>query len=298
MIKKLKPNKNNIETYLPIFSGFYQSYWSEPSFDGEADYYGLPDNFDFTIFLNWDDYYNKLSKYFCDCIESKMDQFIETIEFQRIYSPKEYNFSNDAIYCIIRPKKQAIQDYIYNNKVTFEKYLKDNLKSYDGFISHHSYDFDNWEINTKKFKQFDKTIDPKGFNLGFILSFIANNEEIDENNAFEDANGQVFVSEFLNKEFYELVKDIQGNEFINKENVIEANQSGWNLLNLTKEIQSIKDFVKNNYEYYNVYDLTLREFSDIKTGFLNTLSDYIYIEKIINFQINEIESHNLKLDLK
>lgn len=296
--KTLKPNRNNIETYLPIFTGFYGSQWDEPDFYGEAEHFGLPENFDFTAFFNYRDYQNALSKYFCDCVESDMKKWIERIDFQSLQSPKEYNFTNDSINCIIRPKTKEISAYIYANKEQFSKYLETHLKSRSGFMSFHSYDFETWEENTNKFKSFDKSKDNRGFNLGFILSFIAENEGLEENNVFEDASSNVFVSEYLNQDFYDLVKDMDENEFINRDNLIEAKQTGCNLLNIPEQIEFIKKFVRENYTKPNVKELALNEFSEIETGFYDTLSDFIYIERVIDWQIKEIENKTLSLYLK
>lgn len=297
-IKTLKPNRNNIETYLPIFSGYYGSRWDEPYFEGEADHYGLPSDFPFWDYLNWHDYKEALNKFFCDCVEVEMRDFIEIVEYQRMHSPKKYNFTNDSIYCIIRPKKQAIADYIYTNKQAFEKYLEDHLKSRDGFISWHSYQFEEWEINTKKFKSWDKDVDSAGFNLGFVLSFIADNEGLEENQVFEESDSHVYVSEFMTEEFYALVDALEGNEFINKDKLIDAKKNGEAVMDLIEQIELIKKFVRENYTSINVKDLTLAHFSEIETGFYDTLEDFIYIEKVINAQISEIESHTLTLELK
>lgn len=297
-MKTLKPNRNNIETYLPIFTGFYGSQWQELDFYGEAEHYGLPDKFDFDHFMNYQLYHETLSKYFCDCVESEMSEWIELIEYQRLNSPKEYNFTNDSIYCIIRPKKTSIKKYIFDYEQEFRRYLSDNLKSRDGFISDHSYEFADWQEMTKNFTAFDKASDKRGFNLGFILSFIAQNEGFDENNVFEDANNEVSPSEFLSKEFYDMINEMEsGNGFINKDAVSEAKQNGDHLLNMPEQIQLIKDFVKENYTKANVKELTIDEFSEVETGLCQTLSDFIYISDVIAWQINEIEQNTLCLDL-
>lgn len=294
-MKTLKPNRNNIETYLPIFGGFYGSIYGDSDFYGEAEYYGLPAKFDFWPFFKQDEYYNALSKYFCDCVESAMSEFIERVDFQSLYSPREYNFKNDSINCIIRPKKKAIAAYIYANKEAFCEYLKEHLKSRDGFISSHSHYFEDWEINTKKFTAWDKEFDSRGFNLGFVLSFIAGNEDLTEENTFDEYNAHVYQNEFLNDEFYEMVDTIEGNEFVNKENLINARQNNDQVLNLPEQIELIKKFVRENYLNLNVRELTLATFSDIETGLCQTLADFLYIDKIIASQMQEIENKTLEL---
>ena len=202
--KSLKANRNNIETYLPLFNGFYGSYWSEPEFEGEIEHYNLPRNFPFWDYLNWSEYYEDLSKAITNKVEELLSDFVEKIEYQNLYSPKYYNFSNDSINCIIRPKKAAIKAYIYENKEAFEKYLESNLKSRDGFISFHSYHFEDWQNDTKNFTAWDKKIDSKGFNLGFVLNFICHNEKIDYTELYYGTDG-VYASNYLNAEFDEII---------------------------------------------------------------------------------------------
>lgn len=294
-IKDLKPNRNNIETYLPVFTGFYGSYWSEPDFLGEAEHFNLPEDFDFSAFMEWDKYYEALSKYFCNCVESEMSDFIERIDFQALQSPKEYNFTNDSINCIIRPKKQAIKNYIFANEAEFRIYLEERLKSRSGFTSFYSYDFADWQEMTNNFTVFDKSKDAKGFNLGFILEFIAQNEDLEEMNVFENANNNVFVTEYLNQEFDDLLKDTEESGFINRDNLIDAKQSGYKLLNLTEQIAFIQKFVRENYTKPNVKELAINSFSDIETGLYDTLSDFIYIDKVVDTQIKEIENNTLEI---
>lgn len=295
-MKTLKPNRNNIETYLPIFTGFYESIF-EPDFETESEYYGLPENFDFFKFFDYSKWHAALSKYFCDCVESAMSEFIEAIEFQSLCSPREYNFSSDSINCIIRPKKKAIQTYIYEHKRAFEKYLEEHLKSRDGFHSFHSYSFEDWEINTQKFKSWDKSLDSHGFNLGFVLEFIADNEELNERDVFDDFSIEVSQSEYLNEDFYKLIEDFEGNQFVNMESFVYARQNGYKIHNLIKQIEIIKAFVRDNYLKLNVAELTLSKFESEPTGYLDTLADYLYIDKIIAAQMQEIESKTLELAL-
>jgi len=178
-----------IETYLPIFSGFYETHW-------QFDYNYVGD------FINEDRKeknlyssanFNKLkiddSSYeidvvnlFCESLPDFMEDFITSIELQRIVSPKQYNFSNDSANVIIDAKIENITKFIYENKEKFCEFLKSRYKSYDGFISHYDYDFESWESDTKNFTDF--SID--GHRLGAILDFIACLLKIDNYTIFEN----------------------------------------------------------------------------------------------------------------
>lgn len=87
-LKKLIPNRNNFETFLPIFHGFYGSIWDEPDFYGEAENYGLPENFPFWEYVNWTDYKKDLSIAFCNAVESHLSEYIERLDYIELDSPQ------------------------------------------------------------------------------------------------------------------------------------------------------------------------------------------------------------------
>jgi len=178
-----------IETYLPVFSGFYETQWQfdynyieeiikedrkEKHIYSSADFDNLKiDNSSYEI---------DVVKLFCEALPDFMEDFITSIELQKIISPKAYNFSNDSANVIIDVKIENITKFIYENKEKFCEFLKSRYKSYDGFISHYDYDFESWESNTKNFTDF--SID--GHRLGAILDFIACLLKIDNYTIFEN----------------------------------------------------------------------------------------------------------------
>lgn len=269
--KKLKPNKNNFETYLPGFYGFYNSLWDEPDFYGEAEHYGLSDKFPFWDYVKWGEYYEALAKSFCDTIEKAMSKWIERIEYTGIWSPKEYNFVNDKVECIIRPRKKAVQKFIYDNKEDFEQYLVDHHKSRDGFISFHPHDFESWEQTTKKFTDFS---DHKSgyIMLGSVLNFIADvenrerDEQIDHMMLYYGAD-DIYISEFYTDEFYKIVD----------------------------RTDEIKKFVKDNYMHENVRELALEKFTgeEAEEKYKNLSEEKV--KDAINEAINEIEEQTIRM---
>lgn len=199
--KKLKPNRNNIETFLPLFNGFYGSFWDEPDFYGEAEHYGLPEDFDFYEHLNWAEYKNALCVKITNKVEELLSDYVEKIEFQHLNSPQYYNFKNDSIYCIIRPKKQAIIDYINANRPQLSEYLERKFKSRDGFISFYSYSIEVWE---QEYTNWWKNWSGKGIYLGTILDFILENEKTEYSELYFATEG-VYASEYLNESFNDIV---------------------------------------------------------------------------------------------
>lgn len=259
--KPLKVNKNNIETYLPIFTGFYGSEWDEPDFYGEAEHYNLPEKFDFADYINWTEYKEELSKAITNKVEELLSDFVEVIEYQNLSSPQYYNFSNDSINCIIRPKKQAIRDYIYANLTQFDKYLQDNYKSRDGFISSYSWDFNDWIYYTKNFTDYTTN----GHYLGAILNFIAEQEKIEYIDLYYGTEN-VYISNFYTPEFYEIVEG---------------------------KINEIKPFIQENYNKVSNDEL-MRQIEE-KYEQEETLN--LIVQTAQNC-IKDIENNTMKLELK
>ena len=180
------------ETYLPVFKGFYGSIF-EPDETNEIDYINelraekeLPEiDYDDCKF-NYSEYYKDVSKCLVDEIADELSEFVESIEFQQLKSPQFYNFTNDYIDVIIKPKQDAIINYIHNYKSEWKKYLMDNYKSYNGFIS--SYDCfpesDDWN---------DYNIINGKHQLGSALNFIAENEGINEIDVWDFIVGNVCI---------------------------------------------------------------------------------------------------------
>ena len=163
-----------IETWLPVFPGFYNTIF-EPDETSEIDYInservnkGLCElEFD-AIKFDYEQYENDIAESCCDYIESLLsDKFIKKLKFQKIRSPREYNFINDSVDIEITLTTENIKN--------IEKYLSDHLElfakyiytSYDGFWSHYSNDVDSWLGEDCLYHTHQ---------LGSILQFIIMNE--------------------------------------------------------------------------------------------------------------------------
>lgn len=176
------------ETYLPIFSGFYNTQW-------EFDYNYIEDfikeerkeknlfskvNFN-DLKIDYNNFEIDIVNLFCEVLPDFLPDFITSCKLQEVIRPKEYNFKNDSANVLIDVKIENIKAFIYANKEKFSEFLKSRYKSCDGFISWYSYDFETWENETKKFSDF--TIN--GHYLGAVLDFIAIMLEIDNFTMYE-----------------------------------------------------------------------------------------------------------------
>lgn len=190
--------KTRIETYLPIFSGFYHTIWDESDrhleyeLDNESDF---RENFpkldavpwEFIKDNAWDtvnyaagclavsqdivDHFPEFMKY---TLPEEFADMVTDCQFQKLVSPREYNFTNDGIDVEIEVDLALIQKYLKENDTAFGDYLKRRYTSRSGFFSSYPNDAEGWEEKTDGFTELS------GHYLGSILQFIAENEGGDD----------------------------------------------------------------------------------------------------------------------
>lgn len=177
------------ETYLPLFSGFYGSHWDEPDFYGEDEYFNLPKDMEFWEFIDWDAYHTHIAEKMTDKVEELLEDFVESIEFQSVCSPKYYNYSNDSINVVVEFDENVLIEYIKDNGEEFDKYIKDNYSSYDGFVSFHSSNSIEW---------LDEWLEDK-HKVGSVLQFICENEGLEEPWDLDDCHYSLFYKEEIDK---------------------------------------------------------------------------------------------------
>ena len=177
-----------IETYLPLFPGFYNSNLDEyidslqeselEHINSQREEKGLDP-------IEWGDctWNNKelmvkISKSFCNAIESKLDELIPTasILFQEIISPKFYNYSTDSVNIEIDIDIDKVKGLLEDNKEEFATYLKENYSSHEGFTSFHPNTYEDW------MEEFDEKI---SHNLGSALTFLLIHEYTEEEVMFD-----------------------------------------------------------------------------------------------------------------
>src|SRR5690606_40790495 len=98
MVKYIKLiNMKTIKSYLPVFNGFYNT-WFEPDY-AEINIMEEYENLGFEDFeFDYKDYRNRVSEACVGAVENQLkDLFDISIEFEGVYSPREYNFTNDYI---------------------------------------------------------------------------------------------------------------------------------------------------------------------------------------------------------
>jgi hypothetical protein len=163
-----------IETYLPVFPGFYGTIF-EPNEDGEIEHFNdlreqnklTPVKYERFKF-DYENYQNDIGRNCCKFIQNELSGFVSSINFETIQSPREYNFVNDSINCEIELSDENIVNiiqFLQNNKELFGEYLRVNLTSCSGFISYYSNSLDLWLDQINEALQHETK-------LGIILEFI------------------------------------------------------------------------------------------------------------------------------
>ena len=190
----------SVETYLPIFSGHYEGYLQgkiDDAIELELEHYSSIDRERTLTTFNSDkiqiDYpaiKESAGEYFTDKVKDELSEYITDITYQATYSPRFYNFGNDSINVSIEPIPLKISSYIYGERNAFERYVKDRYTSRPGFISSHPDTFEEWETDTKSFKDYSKN----SHVLGTLLDFIAFNEDIEESDLWDgfNCNGEIY----------------------------------------------------------------------------------------------------------
>tara|TARA_R100000988_G_C3975246_1_gene153748 strand:- start:388 stop:972 length:585 start_codon:yes stop_codon:yes gene_type:complete len=166
-----------IESYLPLFDGFYNTLFEYDKEKDDIQYYNdeYGTDFDYEDFnWNYTERNERISKQICGILESLLsDENLKmTINFQNIVSPKYYNFGNDSINCeyvISQKQYDLVIDYLKSNWTNFEIWIKERYTSRSGFISSRSNNPEVWINNMKSESHLEH-------NFGSVLEFILQNE--------------------------------------------------------------------------------------------------------------------------
>lgn len=173
-----------VQTYLPLFGGFYGGYYeADNEVEQEIEIIneqraenGLKPiayddcNFDFP------GYYDRISKGITNYIEQELIDLgiVKSVSFERLRSPREYNFANDVIDVEIEltaDNQKCILAYLKEYNTEFAKFIKDSYTSYSGFCSYYPNTVDEYMT--------DKPLN-HSHKLGSILNFILRNEGKEE----------------------------------------------------------------------------------------------------------------------
>lgn len=177
------------QTWLPLFTGFYHSIFdpsdnyiemetelSEPEF---KEYYndlhlsGISQEYFNDNFYDYLDYtkgYIGVSEYICSALLAiDYTGIIQDVTYEKLCSPKYYNFSSDSINCEIEYDAEKLKLYLVKNKPELTLYVNEKYTSRDGFSSSYTNDVDYW-LNEDNHGEHE---------VGSLLQFVLLNEDKD-----------------------------------------------------------------------------------------------------------------------
>ena len=182
---------NKTNTWLPIFPGFYNTIFETDTEESEIEYYneqraerGLPplEYHDFTFDYATRNY--EIAQCACEFIKQALAKFgVLDVAMEKVVSPRQYNFTNDSIDCVITYDEAVVQKYINEHIEEFKQYLRGRYTSRDGFASFYSADVEDWKEWSG-----DKHM------VGSVLDFICRNEEIDQEAMYYSGASDVTLS--------------------------------------------------------------------------------------------------------
>ena len=189
-----------IDTWLPLFKGFYNTMWDG---DAELTEYCNEYNVDSDdVEVDWHRFRRDVATTLVEKMQDDLISmgFIESMTFEKVSSPKYYNFENDSIYVTIVPKVEAIKTYIHQYMSEFDAYVKEKYTSRDGFTSFHPNTAFEWGLKTDNFN----VLDNDGHILGCLLDFIMTNDGHDDDEYLSRVNMNMHFDEYCEVNYTEL----------------------------------------------------------------------------------------------
>lgn len=180
------------QTFLPVFSGFYNTIWE---FSEDNFLYSEGLTFD-DIKVDYKQYSEDVVKNICEVLPNYLNNIVKSIEFENIVSPREYNFYNDSANVIIDYNARELKKYLKTNKFAFDAYLHEHYTSRSGFISSYDNNFEGWQISTNNFTNLS------GHYLGSMLNFV-----------FYNTDSFLYEDKELNL-YYDVIENLYDSEYI------------------------------------------------------------------------------------
>lgn len=211
------------ETWLPIFTGFYNSIFDESDSYIEQEtelsekefieYYpelveaGITKPYfkeNLWKYVNFTAGHNGAANYIADSLmQLEHAGIIKAVEYQELKSPKYYNFSNDSINCLIEYDSKKLLKYLKDNLVAFTEYIENKYTSRDGFRSHYSNEVSDW-LDISEWSDHE---------VGSLLHFVLENENTDPvMDLYEFSNSSEGFRNSVEVDFKEMINDFKTNK--------------------------------------------------------------------------------------
>lgn len=198
--------QNKFEIRLPFFCGFYESplyncdtlYWETT--EDEMEYWR--DRFDDET-LTADDLDIDFPRFKEECAKAYMDvffnnadcpDFIKSMEFSEIVSPRYYNFETDKLYVNVEFEedwRDKVKTFMDENKEWLTERIKEEWSSRDGFCSFMDNTYEGWYEELQKDDADERYI---GVMIGYIMELV--NKDIYDD-LITDTLEDFYVSEYI-----------------------------------------------------------------------------------------------------
>lgn len=136
------------ETFCPLFPGFYGTIFEYDREGDDIDSYNQENKTDLSYEdFEWDyaDYNTRIATAFVNRLEKELNETLPVkFEFEKVCSPREYNFTNDSINVKVEVDLKVLLTHIKAHKKQAAEYFKNKYTSCSGFISFHSPDIEQW----------------------------------------------------------------------------------------------------------------------------------------------------------
>jgi len=162
---------------LPFFPGFYES-WLENSdtaywaIKEELDYYrddlGKEDLTEDDLDFDYKEYRKDVCDAFVDAWANRAPDFVKSVKFEELWSPRYYNYETDRIYAEIEMEddwKDKVREFMYKNWEWLRERILKDWSDRDGFISFMENHSDMWP--EKMFE--DEDVRYIGTMLGYMM---------------------------------------------------------------------------------------------------------------------------------
>ncbi|MDC7249496.1 MAG: hypothetical protein PQJ49_06245 [Sphaerochaetaceae bacterium] len=139
-----------IKSFLPVFTGFYNTIFEFDREVDEIDNYNMENDTDLSYDdFNWDyeDYEQRVSEACVDAIEHELTYLGIKAKFEKLVSPRFYNYTNDSVNVVYELEDDSMQkliDFIREHEMDFIQWIADRYTSRSGFSSFYSNDSEVW----------------------------------------------------------------------------------------------------------------------------------------------------------
>lgn len=153
-----------IKSFLPLFSGFYETVWDVDSILDSAiieinetrtsnNLYELEMDDDIIDDFDYEEYKNQVINHIASELVNNIS-YIKDINIEKVNSPRYYNYSNDSADVEITIDTEELKEEIYKLYDDVKEAIKSSYTSRDGFLSSYSNNITDWEEDTNGFTDF------------------------------------------------------------------------------------------------------------------------------------------------